>query len=217
MKYRLIVLDLDGTILNTLEDLADSVNHTLAAAGYPERTTEEARSFIGNGIRNLILRSAPQGLGDETIDALHRSFTAYYNLHCADKTAPYPGIPEMLSRLKEAGCILCVVSNKPHHAVGPLCDRYFPSLMDAAFGEREGIPRKPAPDAILAVMEQFGMNAAETVYIGDSEVDAKTASNAGVDCILVDWGFRDRTVLEQMHVTHIASDPMELQELLLNE
>ncbi|MBQ6798157.1 MAG: HAD family hydrolase [Oscillospiraceae bacterium] len=216
MKYQLIIFDLDGTILDTLEDLSDSLNHTLTQAGYPRRTLAEARSFIGNGIRNLIIRGAPEGTPDETITELHRQFNAYYDLHRADKTAPYPGIPALLTRLKEEGRTLCVVSNKPNHAVGPLCSKYFGTLLDAAYGEREGIPRKPAPDAVLAVMKDYGVLPEQTVYIGDSEVDALTAANSGVDCILVDWGFRDRELLEQAKAKALVSTPKALLDLLLD-
>ena len=216
MKYRLLIFDLDGTILDTLEDLSDSLNYTLHQAGYPERTLTEARRFIGNGIRNLIIRGAPDGTPDDTITELHRVFNAYYALHRADKTAPYPGIVSMLRKLKERGMVLAVVSNKPHHAVCPLCEKYFEDIFDDAYGEREGIPRKPAPDAVWAVMVKFGADAAETVYIGDSEVDAQTASNAGVDCILVDWGFRDREILEQASAKAIVSSPESLFSYLLN-
>ena len=216
MKYRLIIFDLDGTILDTLEDLSDSLNYTLKQAGYPERTLAEARRFIGNGIRNLIIRGAPEGTPDEVITELHRVFNAYYAIHRADKTAPYAGILPMLSALKEQGSTLTVVSNKPHPAVGPLCEKYFDGLLDDAYGEREGIPRKPAPDAVWAVMEKFGASASDTVYIGDSEVDAQTASNAGVDCVLVDWGFRDREILEQADAKTIVSTPDSLLQYLLN-
>ena len=216
MKYSLLIFDLDGTILDTLEDLSDSLNYTLQQAGYPQRTLEEARRFIGNGIRNLIIRGAPEGTPDDEITELHRVFNGYYALHRADKTAPYPGIVPMLRQLKEQGCQIAVVSNKPHHAVGPLCGQYFENLLDDAYGEREGIPRKPAPDAVWSVMEQFGASAENTVYIGDSEVDAQTAANAGVDCVLVDWGFRDREILEQASAKAIVSTPQALLNYLVN-
>ena len=216
MKYRLLIFDLDGTILDTLEDLSDSQNYTLKQAGYPERTLAEARRFIGNGIRNLIIRGAPDGTPDETITELHKVFNAYYALHRADKTAPYPGIVPMLRQMKEQGRTLAVVSNKPHHAVGPLCEKYFEDLFDDTYGEQEGIPRKPAPDAVWSVMKQFGVSAEETVYIGDSEVDAQTAANAGVDCVLVDWGFRDREILERAAAKTIVSTPEALLEYLTN-
>ena len=210
MKYQLIIFDLDGTILNTLEDLSDALNHTLSQAGYPVRTLEEARRFIGNGIRNLIIRGAPEGTPDETITELHKQFTAYYNLHCADKTSVYPGIPELIRTLTNMGKTMCVVSNKPHHAVGPLCKQYFGTFLDAAYGEREGIPRKPAPDAVLAVMKDYGVTPEQTVYIGDSEIDLQTAANTGLDCIAVDWGFRSRAFLETSGATRIISRAEEL-------
>jgi len=215
MKYRLMIFDLDGTILDTLDDLSDALNHTLRWGGFPVRTRDEARSFIGNGIRNLIKRGAPDGTAEEVIDELHREFAAYYALHSADRTGPYAGIPELLRTLRQEGGQLAVVSNKADPAVKPLMDLYFPGLFDAAYGERPGIPRKPSPEAVWAVMEAFGVNREDTVYIGDSEVDVATAHNSGAACICVDWGFRDRSVLEQAGAEQIVSTPAALLELLL--
>lgn len=214
MKYRLMIFDLDGTILDTLDDLSGALNHTLQWGGFPVRTRMEARSFIGNGIRNLIKRGAPDGTPEDVIDRLHQEFAPYYAAHSADKTGPYPGIPELLQTLRQEGVQLAVVSNKAHPAVQPLMDLYFPGLFDAAYGERPGIPRKPSPEAVWAVMEAFGASKEETVYIGDSEVDVATARNSCVDCICVDWGFRDREVLEQAGADRIASTVEELLELL---
>lgn len=211
---RLVIFDLDGTILDTLEDLAGALNHALTEFGFPTRTLPEVRSFVGNGIRNLIRRGAPSGMPEETIDRLHAVFTAHYNAHCADRTRPYDGIPALLTALRDCGLRIAVVSNKPDNAVGPLCTRYFPGLFDAAVGERPGVARKPAPDSVHAVLEELGVDRTEAVYVGDSEVDIETARNAGMSCISVDWGFRTRTQLQSSGAALIASTPGELLSLL---
>lgn len=211
---RLAIFDLDGTILDTLEDLAGALNHALTEFGYPTRTLPEVRSFVGNGIRNLIRRGAPSGTPEETIDRLHAAFTAHYNAHCADKTRPYDGIPALLTALRDRGLRIAVVSNKPDGAVRPLCARYFPGLFDAAVGERTGVARKPAPDSVNAVLAEMGVDRTEAVYIGDSEVDIETARNAGMACISVDWGFRTRMQLQSSGASVIASTPGELLALL---
>jgi len=210
MRYELVIFDLDGTILNTLEDLGDALNHALAASGFPTRTMQEVRQFIGNGIRNLIRRGAPEGTEDAVIDRLHRDFTAYYNVHCADKTRPYGGILPVLAALREAGIRTAVVSNKPNEAVQVLCAKYFPGLFDMAVGERTGIRRKPAPDSVFAVLEELEIVKENAVYIGDSEVDIQTACNAGMDCISVDWGFRDDNCLRQAGAACIVAAPEQL-------
>lgn len=210
---RLAIFDLDGTILDTLEDLADALNHALTEFGYPTRTLPEVRRFVGNGIRNLIRRGAPAGTQEAEIDRLHAVFTAHYNAHCADKTRPYAGIPELLTALRDRGIRTAVVSNKPDGAVKPLCARYFPGLFDAAVGERTGVARKPAPDSVNAVLAELGFDRSEAVYIGDSEVDIATAWNAGMACFSVDWGFRPREELLANGAKLIASTPQALLEL----
>lgn len=210
MKYKLAIFDLDGTILDTLEDLADAVNYALGEYGYPLRTIEEVRRFVGNGIRKLIERAVPAGLTQEEIIGVHQTFSAYYQKHCADKTRPYEGIVPLLQRLRAAGCLTAVVSNKANAAVQPLCRQYFEGLFDYAVGERAGINRKPAPDAVLEVLRRLQVDAKDAVYIGDSEVDIQTAANAGLDSIIVTWGFRDRAYLESQGGRRFADSPEEI-------
>ena len=205
-KYTTIIFDLDGTILNTLDDLADSMNHTLSVCGYPTHSKADICSFVGNGIRKLVERSVPTGCTAEETDLVHRTFVEYYADHSAIKTCPYPEVINMLKKLRDMGCKTAVVSNKGHFATVPLCEKYFPGLFDIAIGEREGIRRKPHPDSVLEVMKQLGSTPETTVYIGDSDVDIQTAKNSGIDCISVDWGFRDAEFLKNSGAEVIVSD-----------
>ena len=201
-KQQAILFDLDGTLLNTLDDLTSSVNVTLQAHGFPLRRKEEIR----NGSEFLMRSALPEGTKEAVFAACLAEYQAYYKAHMADKTAPYEGILPLLKRLKESGLRLGVVSNKFDTAVKGLCERYFPGCIDAAAGEREaeGIRRKPAPDM-------------DCLYIGDSEVDLQTAKNAGMDCISVCWGFRDAEFLKQAGATQLVHTPKELEKLLLGE
>ena len=183
-----ILWDLDGTLLDTLEDLADGVNHVLSQFGYPVRTLEEVRRFVGNGARNLIRQAVPEGADPESVFAV---FQGYYAAHCQVKTRPYDGIPEVLEKLSRYP--MAVVSNKPDVAVKPLCEQYFPGVY--ALGERPDCPRKPAPDMVHRAMADIGVE--QCIYVGDSEVDVLTAKNAGVPCLSVLWGFRDREEIEK--------------------
>ncbi len=210
MKYRLAIFDLDGTLLDTLEDLADSTNYVMRQFGYQERTLKEVRSFVGNGIRKLLERSAPKGTSPEEIDRMFEQFKEYYGAHCADKTKPYDGVMELLASLQKQGVKLAVVSNKADYAVKALCEQYFPGYFDEAVGERTGIARKPAPDTVNEVLRNLQMDKSQAVYIGDSEVDVQTAKNAELDCIAVDWGFRDKEALEDAGAECIVSTPAEL-------
>lgn len=212
MKYQLAIFDLDGTLLDTLEDLADSTNYIMRSFGYPERTLKEVRSFVGNGIRKLLERSAPNGTSAEEIDRMFEQFKEYYGAHCADKTKPYDGVMELLDELRKQGVKLAVVSNKADYAVKALCDQYFPGCFDVAVGERVGIARKPAPDTVHEVLKNLQMEKSQAVYIGDSEVDVQTAKNAELNCIAVDWGFRDKEVLKEAGAETIVSTP----EILFN-
>lgn len=215
MAYKLAIFDLDGTILDTLEDLADATNYALGEHGYPRRTIEEVRRFVGNGIRKLIERAVPAGLAKEEIDRVHETFSIYYQQHCADKTKPYEGILPLLERLRAAGCLTAVVSNKADAAVQPLCQRYYNGLFDYAVGERAGIRRKPAPDSVQEVLCRLQVDAAWAVYIGDSEVDIQTAENAGLDSIIVTWGFRDRAYLESQGGRRFVDRPEEIEQIIL--
>ena len=201
-----ILWDLDGTLLDTLEDLADAVNFALQQFGYPERSIEEIRCFVGNGARRLIERSVPAG-GDA--DAVFDTFRAYYDTHCRIKTRPYDGIMEALQKLGEK-YPMAVVSNKPDSAVKPLCAEYFPGLY--ARGESTDCPRKPAPDMVFKAMEAIGVDSC--IYVGDSEVDVLTARNAGVPCLGVLWGFRDKAEIMDAGGSHFCEDTAKLVEKL---
>ena len=201
-----ILWDLGGTLLDTLEDLADPVNCALQQFGYPERSIEEIRCFVGNGARRLIERSVPAG-GDA--DAVFDTFRAYYDTHCRIKTRPYDGIMEALQKLGEK-YPMAVVSNKPDSAVKPLCAEYFPGLY--ARGESTDCPRKPAPDMVFKAMEAIDVE--RCIYVGDSEVDVLTARNAGVPCLSVLWGFRDRAEIMDAGGSHFCEDTAKLVEKL---
>ena len=216
MSYKLAIFDMDGTILNTLADLAASVNFALTAEGYPTRTIEEVRLFVGNGIRKLIERSVPRGTIVQNIDKVHEKFTAHYTKHCTDNTKPYEGINELLGELRKNGCKTAVVSNKADYAVQKLCIEYFPEYFDMVAGEQQPIyKKKPAPDLVFLIMDKLNVAAEDTVYIGDSDVDIQTAVNAKVDCICVDWGFRSREFLLQNGAEKIVSDTIQLRQAIL--
>jgi len=217
MSYKLAIFDLDGTVLDTIDDLADAVNHVLTEFGMPCRSIDEVRAYTGNGARRLIELSATPGTPNETVDKILSVYREYYGAHSEIKTAPYAGICEMLKKLRASGCRTAVLSNKPDAPVVTLCKKYFDGLFDYAAGEREGIIRKPSPDGIYQIMKLFGASAAETVYIGDSEVDIETARNAGLDCISVDWGFRDRSTLIDAGAVRIVSSADELLSAILEQ
>lgn len=201
-----IIWDLDGTLLDTLEDLRDGVNYAMNAFGYPVRTLEEVRQFVGNGARNLLLQAAPAGAD---VDAVLSRFHEYYDIHCQDKTAPYPGVPEALAELGKK-YPMAIVSNKPDVAVKPLCEQYFPGIY--ARGESAGCPRKPAPDMVFRAMAAIGVE--RCIYVGDSEVDIRTAENAGVPCLNVLWGFRDRDALTKAGAEYFCEKTEDLVEKL---
>lgn len=217
MLCKLAVFDLDGTILNTIDDLAASVNAALRASGFPERSVEDVRRFVGNGIRKTLVRSAPEGISESAVDRLYADFTTHYQLHNADRTQPYPGIPELLTALQSAGIKTAVVSNKVDSAAAALCTRFFPGMFDAVVGERENVPRKPAPDSVYAVLDQLCTPADQAVYVGDSEVDIQTARNAGLREILVAWGFKGRTFLDEQGARCIVDAPAEIAALLISQ
>ena len=205
-----ILFDLDGTLLNTLEDLKNSVNYALEACGYPTRTLEEIRRFVGNGAENLIIQSVPEG-EQASVPQVLAEFRKHYVSHSNDLTAPYPGIPEVLAQLGEK-YPMAVVSNKPDKAVKELGKIYFPTLF--ALGETAQYPRKPAPDMLLAAQKELGAD--RFVYVGDSEVDVITAKNAGVPCLTVTWGFRDMDVLQQVGASHFCHSVAELPQCIEN-
>ncbi|MBR2442450.1 MAG: HAD-IA family hydrolase [Clostridia bacterium] len=210
--YKAFVFDLDGTLLDTLDDLTDAVNAAMQAVGLPVRTRAEVCSFVGNGIAKLIERAV--GEHTEKAQEALAFFKEYYALHCADKTQPYEGIVPLLQALKDRGLKTAVVSNKADFAVKALAKQYFEGLLAEAVGENEsaGIRKKPAPDSLLAVMARLGVTAQETLYIGDSEVDIQTAKNAGVACACVTWGFRDKAFLQANGGRFFVGEPKELLE-----
>lgn len=216
-RYKLAVFDMDGTILNTLDDLCASTNAALKANNLPERTLDEVKFFVGNGVRLLIERAVPEGTDSELIDKVFADFKADYSIHSADNTRPYPGIVELIRLLKKSGIKTAVVSNKPDKAVKDLCDEYFKGLFDAAIGENEaaGIRKKPAKDEVDLAIMQIGIDPREAVYIGDSDVDVQTAVNSGLDMIAVTWGFRDKRFLISHGATLFADNTDELANLIL--
>ena len=213
-RYRLVIFDLDGTILDTLEDLAASVNHALAACGYPTRTVDEVRRFVGNGVRKLVQRAVPAGTGEAEMEKVFAAFKEHYAVHSMDATRPYPYITFLLKGLKLKGMRLAVVSSKLDGAVGPLCEHFFPGLFDVTVGERPGVRKKPAPNAVEAVLKALDISREKAVYIGDSEVDIATAKNAGMDEIAVTWGFRDGAFLRQQGAKRLVDSPGELYDIL---
>lgn len=215
MKYKLAIFDMDGTILNTIDDLAASLNAVLEKSGFPTRTMDEVISFVGDGLRTLIERGVPDGSDSETVDRVLADFKAYYAVHCADRTAPYDGIIELLKNLRTNGCLTAVVSNKADDAVQELCKKYFDGLFDYAVGERSGILRKPAPDSVNEVLEKLNVSRENAVYIGDSDVDIMTARNAGMDSIIVEWGFRERDFLLKKGAKTIVSAAKEIEDIVL--
>jgi phosphoglycolate phosphatase len=212
MKYDTLLFDLDGTLFDTLDDLRNSVNHALKSAGFAERSREEIRTFVGNGVRNLMLKAVPEGTSEERFEAVFAEFRAYYALHCRDCSCPYPQIPALLEALKERGCRMAVISNKSDAEVKRLVEEYAHGFFLAAVGDRPGIPRKPAPDAVLRTMEELGATPERTLYVGDSEVDILTARHAGLDCMAVTWGFRTREELIRAGATALIDSPLELLE-----
>ena len=204
-----IIFDLDGTLLDTLDDLHAAVNHTLAQFGCPPRTREEVRQFVGNGVDQLVRLSLPGKATDPDPDRVIAAYRTYYNAHCREKTGPYAGIPEALTALA-AEFPLAVVSNKPDSAVKPLCREYFGAVF--ALGERRDIPRKPAPHMVFRAMAAIGVE--KCIYVGDSEVDILTAGNAGVPCLSVTWGFRDKDALLAAGGKYFCDDPRQLPQTL---
>ena len=214
MKPELVIFDMDGTILDTLEDLKESLNAALAANGFPERTMEETRRFVGNGIAKLMERAVPAGTAPEATAKVLADFKVHYAAHCADHTHPYAGVPELLADLRAAGVLTAVVSNKADFAVQILARDYFPGLFDCVLGEKEGIAKKPAPDMVNAVLRTLNVAPAAARYVGDSEVDVETARNSGIAGVFVTWGFRPVETLRKSGAATLADTPAELSERL---
>lgn len=209
-----VIFDLDGTLLNTLEDLKDSTNYALQKFGFPQRTLDEVRSFVGNGLRMLIVRAVPAGTEDAVIDAVLQTMKLHYAENYHNKTRPYDGIGALLARLKAEGYPMTIVSNKADLVVALLRKLYFDALIPVAVGETEGVLRKPAPDMVIEGLRRLGLPGAKAVYVGDSEVDLQTARNAGLPCLSVTWGFRSIQQLEEAGAQHLVHTPEELYETI---
>ncbi len=216
-KYKLLIFDMDGTILDTLKDLTLSTNYALKKCGLALRSENEVRSFVGNGIRKLIERAVPENCPKETITKVFSVFNDYYKNHCFDFTKSYPGITDMLKKLTQKGYKTAVLSNKADYAVKELSDKFFGGLFDYSAGVKENMKTKPSPDGVFEIMRNFNIPPENTLYIGDSEVDILTAKNAGVDCISVDWGFKSRSFLEENGANIIVSTANELYEKITEQ
>ena len=209
MSYDTYIFDLDGTLLDTLQDLATSVNYALRQHHMPEHSIDDVRRFVGNGVRRLMERAVPEGAANPAFEATFVTFREYYMEHSLDTTRPYDGILELIHELKQRGCRMAVVSNKMMAATQELVRHFFPEI-EVAIGEHEaaGIRKKPAPDTVFAAMQQLGEGSA--VYVGDSDVDLATARNSGLPCISVLWGFRDREFLLEHGATTFVEQPREI-------
>ena len=210
-----VVFDLDGTLLNTLDDLMDSVNFALGKCGFPSRSYEEVRAFVGNGVRLLVERAVPVGTDKKDADKVFDIFTAHYDKNMENKTRPYDGVHELLAALKARGIKTAIVSNKYDSAVKQLAEKLFGDMIDEAVGESKTVAKKPAPDGVLAALAKLGSDKSDAVYIGDSDVDAETAKNSGLDFIGVTWGFRDHSLLETFPHIAIVDRPEEILPLLI--
>lgn len=209
-----IIFDLDGTLLDTLDDLASSTNHALQACGYPARGTGEIRQFVGNGVGMLIERAVPAGTAASDVERCLAIFRRHYADHCLDRTMPYPGIQAMIGTFKQRGVAMAIVSNKLQSAVAELNQRFFAPDITIAVGETEQLRRKPAPDMLQQAMRLMGATEKNTVYVGDSDVDILTAKAANLPCVSVTWGFRSREFLQQHGATAIADTPKQLCEMV---
>ena len=218
LTKRYAIFDLDGTLLDTLDDLTDSMNYMLGKHNFPLRTRNEVRNFVGNGVRKLVERAIPTEYkaDDEFIDKFYNDFSLYYNSHSDVKTSPYLGTIDMLDKLLENGFDIAIVSNKIDSAVKSLSAKFFGGRIRSAIGEKPSIRHKPEPDMVFMAMEEMGADKLDSVYIGDSDVDIQTAKNAGIPCISVLWGFKDRNFLEDSGATTIVESMEELGERLVN-
>ncbi|MBQ1675704.1 MAG: HAD family hydrolase [Oscillospiraceae bacterium] len=211
MKYRAVLFDMDGTLLNTLGDIGGTLNVVLSANGYPTHTMAEYRNMVGNGARRLTKDALPEGTPEDEVERIYLLYRDYYRDHPCSVTEPYPGAVELLETLRKNGIAAAVVSNKPDATAKELGETFFPGVLTV--GDDGVHPRKPAPDNVYRTLEQLGATPAETLYVGDSEVDAATAHNAGVDAAIVGWGYRDRDFL----LTHGAAEVLESFDQLLEK
>lgn len=216
MKYKLIIFDLDGTILNTLDDLTSSCNAVLAANNFPVHTKDEVRMFVGNGIRKLIERAVPEESDEETKNKVLSDFTAYYKEHSLDKTKPYDGITELFSELKTRGIKIAVNTNKNEDVSKEICEKFFPGFVDIVAGGNAGRPVKPYPSGVEMILKTLNIKPEKTLFVGDSDVDYQTGINAGLDVVNVSWGFRDESFLREHGAIKIVHNSEELLEIICN-
>lgn len=215
MKYKAVIFDMDGTILNTLEDLKNATNYSLRQFGMPERSLEEVRMFVGNGIRKLVERAVPAGTPKEKIDQILDVFLEYYEIHSADNTSPYPGILELVEKLKKSGIKTAVSTNKADVPAQELGREYFNGIFDLIVGQQDGFKVKPAPDSVNKILSILDIQKKDAIYIGDSDVDVQTAKNSGLDFIGVSWGFRGREFLEKNGAKNIVDNANEILDLVI--
>ena len=211
---KLIIFDLDGTLLYTLEDLTNSVNFTLDLFDYPKRTLEEITSFVGNGVQHLLRKSLPSSISEKDFELCFACFKEHYSKHCCELTHPYDGITDVLKALKDKGLKVGIVSNKFQSAAEDVCEHYFRGLYDSVMGESEICRRKPAPDGINILCDIYNVNKDDCIFFGDSEVDVKTAENAGVFCVSVLWGFRDESFLAMNGAKLFINNPKEILDMI---
>ncbi|MDY3284068.1 MAG: HAD-IIIA family hydrolase [Prevotella sp.] len=209
-KYKTYIFDLDGTLLSTLADLAASTNYALRTHHMPERSLDEVRRFVGNGVKKLMERAIPDGLNNPLFEETFATFRQHYMQHNLDTTQPYPGIMQLLEQLKAEGKNIAVVSNKFYAATRELCRHFFGDLVPVAIGEREDIRKKPAPDTVIEALRELGVDKEGAIYIGDSDVDIMTAKNSGMPCVSVLWGFRDKEFLLEHGATTLISKPEDM-------
>ena len=213
--YRCVIFDLDGTLLNTIDDLAGAGNHVCALRGWPTHPAEAYKHMVGNGIRRLVERFAPPGTDQAALDAAYDQFSAWYDAHKEDRTAPYPGVPQAVQALKEAGVSVAVLSNKADRMAGPVVEHYYPGVFPFIQGAVDGLPVKPDPTLLRRLMERMGAGPADTLFVGDSNVDIQTAKNGGLTSCGVLWGFRSRRELEEEGADYLAETPEELVQVVL--
>lgn len=209
-----IIFDLDGTLLNTIDDLAAAGNYVCAFRGWPVHTVDAYKHMVGNGIPKLVERFAPAGTAGDALAQATAQFSAYYDAHKEDRTAPYPGVPELLAALKGLGAHMAVLSNKAHFLAGPVVERYFPGVFEYVQGALPDVPLKPDPTLLRRIMEELGASPERTLFAGDSDVDVRTGKNGGLTAVGVLWGFRDRAELERAGADHIIERPEQMLALV---
>jgi len=217
MRYKAVLFDMDGTVLDTLRDLTNAVNHILDEYGMPRRSPREVASFLGNGAATLLRKSVPPDTTEEQLAEMLSVYQPWYDSHCAICTAPYPGILALMQSLRAAGVKQAVISNKQDSAVKRLAAEHFPGLLETAVGESATVRRKPNPDAVLAALREMALSPEDAVYVGDTEVDLRTAENAGLACAVVGWGFRTEEELRAAGAGRIFYSAEELGDWLLSD